>query len=350
MARHVVRFAAWAWAWAAFAAPALAQPVVSIDTTAGAGRVANALGVGVADLERQLQTEMRALFGLLDVEDFLRLSANAQTLVSAGIGADYTASAKGFFVGFGVNAAVDAGEGDLTDPSFDLEREVPASAGAMITLVAGYNLAEQGLPWMTLSAHAMHFPMNVGQFEGDFTNVGGHIQLSAFRQLNPAGVTFLRWGGIDFTTGFTYARTTLNLIENYEANTALSADVRLETLSVGTLQLEQTAYTIPIEVTTSVTIIELLSLYGGLGLDIPLGDASAQMDLETQLVGRVDGEPIEMGTATIQVDARGDADDLLPRAMVGLQLNLWILRAFAQLSISMRDTALGLATGIRVMF
>jgi hypothetical protein len=332
-------------------ATAARAQAVDVRLSGDTAQLLDALGLPDEQaLETLLDAEVGALYGLVDVQEYLRLSANAQSLVTAGIGADYASNPDGFFFGFGVNAAVDAGDADPRDPNFDLDREVPVSAGAMLSLMAGYNLAELGLPWLTLSAHGMHFPMNVDQLEGDFTNVGARAQIKLFRQ-DPEGVDLLYWGGIDVTTGFSYARTTLTLAEgDYEAATDLGEGVRLETTSNGTLVLRQTAYVLPVEVTTNLTILEFVTLYGGAGVDIPFGDAGSELDLQTDLVGVIDDTRVDVGDATLRIDEAVDADDFLPRVMVGVQANVWLVRAFAQLSISTRDTAVGLSTGARVMF
>ncbi|MEL6186250.1 MAG: hypothetical protein AAFU79_16620 [Myxococcota bacterium] len=335
--------------------PVAYAQTVTITPSQGFDDAAAQLGLDPSAFEQQLSDEVAALYGLLDVAEFLRLSANAQTLVLAGSGADYASNPDGFFAGFGVNAALSAGDADLQTLSnelanYDVERGIPVSGGAMLTLMAGYNFARQGLPNLTVSVHGLHFPLSYEQLDGEFTNLGAHIQVKLFRQSKGDAFTPLYWGGIDLTGGFTYARTTLTLNDVYEADTSLSSDLRLNTVSTGTLQLEQTAYTIPLEITSNLTFFEVLTLFGGLGLDIPLGDASSLMDLDTSLVAASGDNVFDVGTAQLNVDDVVQADDLLPRVMVGLQVNVWILRLFAQLNISLRDTTLGAATGLRVHF
>lgn len=322
------------------------EPIVDITVPP---ELVSALGTNADDLLNELETEIRALYGLLNVQEFLRLSANAQTLVSAGIGADYASNPKGFFAGFGVNATISTGEGDLITEGVDVTREVPTSAGAMLTLMAGYNFSEQGVDWLTLSLHGLHFPLNVAQLEGDFTNVGFRAQAKVLRQPNQDGVDAFRWGGIDFTTGFSYAQTRLTLVDDYRASTTISGGAILDTISTGTLVLRQTAYSIPLELTSNITLAEFFTLYGGFGVDIPLGDASVDMDLETQLEARIDGQTIPFDRpGFLRVRDTIDSDDILPRFLVGLQFNVWVIRIFAQLNIATQDSLIGLASGIRV--
>lgn len=333
------------------AAPAAQAQTVTINPSTDFAQVANLLNVDVASLEQQLDDEIRALYGLLDVQEFLRLSANAQTLVLAGSGADYASNPTGFFAGFGVNAAVNAGDADLRDfQNYDVERALPVSGGAMLTLMLGYNFADQGAPWLTLSAHGLHFPLSSQQLEGEFTNVGAHVQVNLFRPEREEDFVPVYWGGLALTGGFSYARSTLNLTDSYEANTPLSDGVLLETVSMGQLRLEQTAYTVPLEITSNLTFFEILTIFGGFGVDIPLGDASVFLDLETELTGRSGDLLLDIGNAVLAVSEEVDADDFLPRAMLGVQVNLWLLHAFVQLNISTRDTSLGLASGLRVTF
>lgn len=336
------------------ASPAAAQqPIVDINLSPAASELLAPLGItSLPELEELIQTEVAALYGLLDVQEFLRLSANAQTLVLSGAGADYASNPDSFFFGFGVNLAINAGDSDLDAVrEIDVDRRVPVSAGAMLTLMVGYNFADQGAPWLTLSAHGLHFPLTVDQFDGEFTNLGVHAQFKLFqpKKDEDEGFKAVRWGGLDLTTGFNYARTTLELSDTYEAGTALSDSVDLDTFSMGTLELNQTAYRIPFEITSNVTFVEVLTAYAGFGLDIPLGDAGSTIDLQTDLEGIVGGEIIEAGTARLQVNDRVDADDLLPRFMLGVQVNVWILRVFTQLTVSTQDAAAGLAAGVRVI-
>lgn len=336
----------------ALAGTASAQTAsVSIQPGAGFDELANAAELSFAELERQLEGEVAALYGLLNVEKFLQLSANAQNLVSVGNAADYASNPDGFFLGVGVSTALSVSEEDLQSADFDAEREMPVSGGAMLSILAGSNLRGMGLPALTVSVHGMYIPdLEVSQLNGSFLNAGIRLQLQVIRPTNDAGFNPFTWGGLALTTGYTYARTTLTLKDQYRADTPITGGYVLDTLSAGTLELVQTAHTIPIELTTNLTFFELLTIYGGGALDIPFGEATARFDLSSDLSTNVNGQRLDVGTASLQVDGGVKADDVLARFLLGVQLNVWKLRIFAQANYQPAASALGGTAGLKIMF
>ena len=79
-----------------------------------------------------------------------------------------------------------------------------------------------------------------------------HAQYKAIRPLGTRGL--VEWGGLDLTTGFELSRMFLSLSDEFEAFGTLEPGVDLDTVSTGTLELEQRALTIPIEATTNLTL------------------------------------------------------------------------------------------------
>ena len=324
---------------------------VTLTPGPGTAALARSLGLGVDALQDRVRQEVEALYGLYDVAEYLRLSANAQSLVGAGLGADYASNPTGFFVGVSASAAVSVAETDLQSVELELDREMPSSGGTMLSLLVGHNFREQGASWLTLSAHGLYLPTtSVAQLDGEFVNVGLRVQAKLLRPQLVPGFRVARWGGLDLTTGYTFARTTLTLGEEFEASAPLDGGVVLDTVSTGTLELVQTAHTIPVELTTNLTLFELLTVYGGAAVDIPLGDASATFDLDSVLTGVGEGQRFGLGTARLQVDDAIGADDVLPRFLAGVQVNLWALKVFSQLNIGTTDATLGLSAGVKLTF
>lgn len=332
-------------------APAIAQDAITIERGAGFNELAQATGTDLDALEAQLREEVAALYGALEVRKYLELSANAQNLVSTQNAADYASTPKGFFLGLGVASALSVSEDDLASAQVDVERNVPTSGGAMVSVMLGYNLADLGIPRLTLSAHGMHLPsVSVGQLEGTFSNVGFRAQFLLVGPTGGSGFEGARWGGLALTSGYTYARTSLTLVDDYEATTALNDAVDLDTLSTGTLELAQVAHTIPIELTTHITLVEFLTLYGGAAIDIPLGDASATMDLDTVLSTDLAGQAVEVGDARILVEDGVRANDVLYRFMAGVQVNIWKLGVYGQLAYQPDATTLAGSAGLKIRF
>ncbi|MEO1335448.1 MAG: hypothetical protein AAFV29_07375, partial [Myxococcota bacterium] len=57
------------------------------------------LGLSAADITQLVDDEIRALYGLVDVPTFLRLSANAQSMANKGLGVDYATNLDGLIFG-----------------------------------------------------------------------------------------------------------------------------------------------------------------------------------------------------------------------------------------------------------
>jgi len=337
------------------AAPAYAQNTdVIVTLTPEADMVATQAGIdGPAELERVIEDQVRALYGLTDIREFLRLSANAQNMLSKGIGVDYASQPKGFLFGIAVSGAFDAGDSDIEDLeaiSFtDFERAVPIGVGAQASLMLGYNFTEQGVPWLTLYLSGLGFPLNIDEYDGTFYNVGLHSQ---FKFLKGAGKPTLRWGGLDFTTGVEFSEMVLRARRAIETQTPLGGGIDLRTRSAADrteLRLRQTAITFPFEVTTSTRLAYFLGLYGGVGLDLQVGGAELSGTVDSDLLADGGGfdEPQDIGTVAISANDQNEPTTALFRIITGVQVHLGPVKAFGQLNFLTEDLTVGGTAGLR---
>ena len=331
------------------ATPAVAQPTVEINFNPASQLILQqSLGLTSTQVQELVEDELRALYGLVDVPTFLRLSANAQSMTNRGLGVDYASDFEDLIIGVAATAAIDAGDSDVADfralADGDTAREVPVSAGAQVGLMVGYRV----LDFLEVYVNGLYYPLDIGDFRGTFYNVGAHVQYQALPGYGSRSL--LWWGGLELTTGVELSRMDLELDDTFDASGRIAPGFVLDTESSGTLRLEQLAYTIPFEATTRVTMLYFLTLYGGLGLDIQFGNARMNVDLDSDLsttdpnVG-----PLELGTAQIAVDDRGDPNRVMFRVLGGFQLNIWRLKIFGQLNFLTSDLTVGLAGGVRLV-
>ncbi len=299
-----------------------------------------------------IREQILALYGLANVPEFVRLSANAQNLSNKGLGVDYASHPDSFVFGLAINAATDAGRSDLealsnVNPE-NIERAIPVGS-AQVSLMAGYNLQRFDLPQWTLFANALYYPLSVSQLKGTFSNFGLHAQ---YRPFEPMGTsTLVQWGGIALTSGLELSRMSLSLEGTFNTESPVGQGIDLLTRSTGRLKLTQSALTIPLEVTTDVRFLYLFSLYAGFGIDIPLGKATTDLDLQSSLsVNNLESLGIsELGTAIISAQESGGADSVLFRVLGGLQLHLGPVKIFTQVNLLTRDLTVGVAAGLRVV-
>ena len=339
-----------AFAVALAARGAQAQTSVELQLNPEAARVLEQQGIfTTSELTRIVDEELRAIYGLLDVPTFLRLSANAQGMANKGLGVDYASNPDRWIFGVSVAVAADAGDASLDDVAAfadgNTDVAVPISAGAQIGLMVGYKATDR----LTVFANGMYYPLDAGDFDGTFYNAGVHLQ---YKAIPPIGRRqWAQWGGLDLTTGFQLSSMRLALSERFEASGTIEEGFDLDSVSTGTLELTQRAFTLPFEATTNVTLLYVVTLYAGIGLDVQLGDASMNVDLDSDLTTAdpVAGGPLDLGSAQIRADDVNDPNLLMFRLMGGVQINIWRLKLFAQLNILTEDLTLSLAAGLRLV-
>ncbi|MBI3179944.1 MAG: hypothetical protein HYZ27_09805, partial [Deltaproteobacteria bacterium] len=332
----------------------MAQTVdITFDPAAKAA-LSDELGLVETELESLLTNQLKALYGLVDTKEFLRLSANAQSFSNKGLGAHYGSVIDGFIFGVGVNVAASAGDTDLTaiprgnKVEIVVDRAVPVAGGAQISLMAGVDLAGVGVPGLAFFVNGLYYPLSTYQLDATFSNLGAHVQYTV---LGPAGspVT-LEWGGLRLTTGIEMSRAQYELSEKFETSTQLAESVEFRTLSTGTLVLDQSAYTIPLEVSASLTMAYFVTVFAGAGLDIPLGSSEMRFDLDSDLSATIGQEDLHVGQAKVQVTDSQTADKLMARALAGVEANVGPAHAFGQVNLSLKDLTVAVAAGLRFAF
>ena len=332
------------------AAPAMAQPSVNLQLDSNSTRILEQeLNLTTAEVNQLVEDELLALYGLVDVPSFLRLSANAQSMANKGLGVDYASNVDGWIFGAAVTAALDAGDSTIDDfrafADGTTERAVPLGAGVQLGLMLGYAIDDD----LVVYANGLYYPLDTNDLSGTFYNFGLHVQ---YKVLTPVGNrAILQWGGLDLSTGLELSRMLLALEDRFEASGTLAPGFDLDSVSTGILELEQRALTIPIEATSNVTLFYFLTLYGGVAVDFQLGEASMTFDLDSALSTadpNVGGE-LELGSARIEVAEVADPNTVMFRVLGGVQLNIWRLKLFGQLNFLTTDLTLSVAAGLRLV-
>lgn len=301
------------------------------------------LSLAEQQVELQIEQSVQSLLGTTDTSEILRAGANTQSLVSRGLGADYGSAPDGLLLGVGVSASIggdtleiDTGNGTTT---------VPTGASAQVSILVGYNFAALDLPELTLFAHGMGAPINFSGYEGSFYNAGISAQ---YRVLGPRGGPALNWGGVSVTSGLEVSKMRLG-IGDEDAFSVSTSVGGVEISGSPGLELVQTAVTIPLELTTSVTAAKFFTLYGGTGLDFNFGSSSIVADLDTtiQAPASLGGET---GTVTASYDDSADPTAVVFRVLAGAQFNLGPVHLFSQLNVVPVQKTLSVAGGARVTF
>jgi hypothetical protein len=119
-----------------------------------------------------------------------------------------------------------------------------------------------------------------------------------------------------------------------------------------TFTLKQTTYSVPLEITTSLRLLSLITVYGGIGLDWQLGGGSdMQIAMTANLKGSYQGITYDdLGSASINAKGSVKPDAARMREIFGVQLGLFdVVRLFAQVNTTASSPMLtSLALGLRL--
>jgi hypothetical protein len=306
----------------------------------------------------QLVNQVDSLFQTANIPSFLHDFQNAQSFSSKGLGVDYASEATLVEAGATLSLASNVDKayrpsGSYTDPPI-------SGGGANFSLMGGVGLGLIGLDPVMIFGNWFKGSSTLGQLSGNYQNWGLHGQL---RLLGPsrsfsATKMLVRWGGVAITSGVDYAHVELNNSQSISSTFAVAQGAPVTVTSSGDLHftLDQTTYSIPIEVTTSLRLLSLITLYGGLGLDWQLGGGSnMKIGMNANLAGKYTaaGQTMaynNLGTATINATGHVSPSPARMREIFGVQLSiLGLIRVFAQVNTTASSPMLtSLAMGLRL--
>jgi hypothetical protein len=338
-----------------------AEVQVRIQETPLAAQFAQQAGVDIPTLQADVQRELEALFQTYRVADYLRSFGDAHSFASRGLGVDYASNFKAVMFGVAGNLSLNVERGYLPR---DTRTQPPAGGvSTNATIMTGLNLDYFSLAPITLFGNYFSRAGTVDEFAADLSNWGVHAQLKLWgareeRLLN----ALLRWGGLDVTAGLEHAHLRLTLARDFRRDIPVGSSANGYTSSVavdsmGRFNLDMRTLALPLEITTNVRLLYLLSLYAGVGFDWQLaGGNDLSVDLDGTMVGNAtssDGQhtTVELGTATVDAGESAGPSKGRLRWLAGLQVNVLVIKVFAQLNLAAQDPVLAsVALGARVAY
>jgi hypothetical protein len=334
------------------------QNEVCMTPSSAAGDFAAALGTTPEQLTGEILNQVNTFFQNPNVNAFLHGFQNAQAFSAKGLGVDYASETTRVEVGGTLSLASNVDKaykpsGSPTDPPI-------SGGGANFSLMAGIGGRLVGLDPVMLFGNWFKWDgIKLGDLEGSYHNWGVHAQLRLFGPSTKSSATKLivRWGGIAITSGADYSKMTLS------ARKHIAPSFNLPTYALGVpatvsaqgdlvFSLQQTTWTVPLEVTTSLRLLSLFTIYGGIGIDFQLGGGSdLVIGMENASVsGKAQGTTVDLGTASIRVGQHVSPSPARLREILGLQVGLFdVVRIFLQVNASGSSPMLAsLAAGLRV--
>ena len=323
--------------------PAAARADSSVTVTLNdLGRqLAAQYGQSEQQLIAKVQASIEDIYQTQHIGSLLRAFADTAAFAGRGLGADYQTDPGGLTIGIAATGALSS------DVSLSSSSHVIGGAVVNFGAVAGESLARWGLPRWTLFASGSYEATTIHGLAGTLWTGGTAAQVQVLEPGAPASV---RWTGVAVTGGLQVARWTISETQPIQINfhvTGTSGQKKtVDLVSTGTLAVKASTYTIPIEVTTGVRLLDVLALYGGGGVDLTLGDSSIEAQLAGDLTINADHEPI--GTAVITATGTGGPDTFSVHALAGLELHTRHVHVFAQGAITPSEEAV--TFGVRAAF
>jgi hypothetical protein len=333
----------------------LAQTPITVHIEPGPGaQFATQAGIDLAAVEGQVQTELGQLFQVFRLKDYVRSFGDAQGFTTRGLGVDYGSNVRYLELGVAGSAALN---GNSAVVEGDTRTQPIAGVSGNVTVMAGVNLGALGAP-VTLFANYFKSSGSYREFDARLENVGVHLQLKLFGTRDPSVWSLLlRWGGLDVTTGFDRSRMRLQLVRDFDRAIPVSDGQRfsgeVDVASRGTFRLDMRTSSIPLEITTNVRFLYVLSAYVGGGFDWQLGGGSdLTVDLDGTLTGVVPAASAraELGTMKVTVTESASPSAGRIRGIVGLQANLFLLKLFVQLNAAPSPFLSSVGFGARLVW
>lgn len=116
------------------------------------------------------------------------------------------------------------------------------------------------------------------------------------------------------------------------------------------LNLDIATHSFPLEISSGFQLLYLLSIYGGLGMDLNRGHGTGSGDLSSSTVIISDGTTAARGTATLGLGDEGKPKSMWTRYFAGVQLNLWKAMLFVQGEKAFGRHLYGAQAGLKISF
>lgn len=286
--------------------------------------------------------------------------ANSSVMAGKGIGSDYASGMEVFLIGAGVGAGADL-EKDKTSDS-DLSG-VGVQPGLIVGMNLGFLDAQRilGMDTDRLNLYFNGMVYNIDhklgdgdkdKISADLSSFGVHV---SYDWIKGNGSKLFGWGGVKLHTGYEYNSSKFSFTSTVKED--ISASAAGQTVS-GTVngkpkaEIDVTTQSIPLEISSSVQFLYILSLYGGLGMDINFGEAKGSGALnaeETTLDYSGPGTDPRV-QAEANIDGKGETTSFWGRAFVGVQFNLPYTRIFVQADKPFGNELVGATAGVRFVY
>ena len=317
---------------------ARADSSVEVTLNAQGEQLAADLGFSVADMIATTKVKIDELYKVSRLDQLLRGFADTAASAQRGLGVDYDPDSGDILIG----ATAGAIQGDVAIGTTN------EYAGSIFNfaVMAGVNLGRWNQPRWTVFANGFYESTTIHDLDGTLLTLGAHVQ---YRLVPPTAPSRVRWIGVLATTGLEYAGWTLGkatggTIESHFTATGTNGSKTIHMSSTGTLEVDATILTVPVELTTGVRFLDVFTFYGGGGVDLTTGESTVVAQLNSTL--SINADQLPVGTAIITGSDANSPSGVSVHGLVGFEIHTRHVRVALQGAFAPGETAVNL--GLRI--
>jgi hypothetical protein len=274
----------------------------------------------------------------IPVDGFADTFANATGYATAGL-SDYSDNFELFLVslnaGVGISAASGSGGGldQLGETGMGVALMPSITVGLNMDMLPVDKLWGIDLKKMDVLFSFMSYDLNQDtsdvSFNGEITTFGTMFRYRMFEEVSIVPGKLVHWGGLHLHAGFRYSKfkagVSMPLADQTTVDGGTSATYNF-TNGQADFVLDNTVYTIPLEVSTYIRLAWATTFFGGLGYDLNFGDSKLALSGGGNITADGGGGNTLTGTVSSNaLDGEGVPENNL-RAFFGFQLNLPFVR------------------------
>jgi hypothetical protein len=289
--------------------------------------------------------------------------ANSSVMAGKGIGSDYASGMNVFLIGAGVGVGADLEENKDADSDI-------SGAGLQAGLIIGTSLKwmdTQRILGLDTNKMSIYFNFFKYDIERDLGDTNARLDLTSFGVhgsydwIKKRGSKMFGWGGVKFHVGYEYNKTDLTF--NSRISESMTASQGGDTYSASIVanpfaSIFVKTHSVPIEVSSSIQFLYILSLYGGLGMDFNAGSAKGAGNLNSSTTDvTCAGATCSPGPGDVgdietdaNIDGQGKVNPNFYRGFAGLQIHLPYIRIYGQIDKAFGNDLIAASTGIRFVY
>jgi hypothetical protein len=295
-----------------------------------------------------------------NMDRFMVGMANSSVYAGKGVATDYVTDFSVFTVGLGGGFGADMEEDTTTKSDYSgFGFQGALQFGLNMGILPVEKIGKIEMERLNIMFNVMKIDHEDAEAGIDNVAIKSFGVMASYKWKDGKGSRAAGWGGVKLHTGYQYNSIDFNFSQNLNENfSATSGGVTAAGTITGkpAAGLEVATHSIPLEISTDVRFLYILSLYGGLGLDYSWGEAKAKAGLNANFSDLCSGPGANCTSGQLNVtpeaniNGSGKADAFGSRAFMGLQVNVPFVRIYLQGNKNLSNEMVSAAAGVRLAF